>query len=352
MFFANPIADVMNNTEWAFPLAECFHIVAFALAIGTIAVVDLRLLGLGVTKQTPQQLLRDTELWTIAGLAVVLVSGPFIFLSRVEIYLVSASFFVKMYCLLAGLVFHYAVLRPVVRSGPAVDGQAGGDDFAPVVDRHGGEWNIHWIVSMSLATSIKDLGLLTYVRETPWVYPIIMATHLTCLALFGGMILLTDLRLLGVALTSTPVSGVVAGLRLWKRLGFAITVICGLLLAGSEAERYVSNPYFWIKMTLLLLVGVHTPIFKPQVYDHPEKLDNLTVMPRNVKVAAGISLILWISIPTMGRMIAYYEPEEQTSRKPGKQDQDRPTTTDLLPVSFTLQMPDVDRHFAKPEHLP
>jgi hypothetical protein len=119
MFLANPIGDLLNNTEWAFPLAECFHIVAFGLAIGTIAVVDLRLLGLGITKQTPQQLLRDTELWTILGLAVVLISGPIIFLSQVNIYLASASFIFKMYCLLAALVFHYAIFRPVVRSGPS-----------------------------------------------------------------------------------------------------------------------------------------------------------------------------------------------------------------------------------------
>src|ERR1700691_496841 len=87
MFLANPIGDAMNNTEWAFPLAECFHIAAFALSIGTIAVVDLRLLGLGITKQTPQQLLKDTEMWTLLGLGIVLLSGPFIFLSQVGIYL-------------------------------------------------------------------------------------------------------------------------------------------------------------------------------------------------------------------------------------------------------------------------
>jgi hypothetical protein len=162
---------------------------------------------------------------------------------------------------------------------------------------------------MGIGTSIENLGFLTYVRETPWVYPIIMATHLGCIALFGGMILMTDLRFLGVALTRTRVSAVVNGLRPWKRLGFVIIVACGLLLAGSEAEKYLSNPYFWTKMTLLLLVGVHALIFKPRVYDHPEKFDNLTVMPSNVKAAAAISLTLWLAIPTMGRMIAYYEPE-------------------------------------------
>jgi hypothetical protein len=119
MFIGNPIGDAMNNTEWAFPLAECFHIAAFALSIGTIAVVDLRLLGLGIKKQNAAQLLEDTQAWTIIGLAVVIIAGFFIFLSQPDIYLNNEAFWFKMECLLAAIVFHYAVLRPVVKSGPA-----------------------------------------------------------------------------------------------------------------------------------------------------------------------------------------------------------------------------------------
>ncbi len=114
MFIGNPIGEAMNNTEWAFPLAECFHIAAFAFAIGTIAVVDLKLLGLGIKKQSAAQLLQDTEMWTLVGLAVVLIAGVPIFISQPEIYWVNSAFWFKMYCILAAIIFHYAVLRPVV----------------------------------------------------------------------------------------------------------------------------------------------------------------------------------------------------------------------------------------------
>jgi hypothetical protein len=113
------IGDAMNNTEWAFPLAECFHIAAFAFAIGTIAVVDLRLLGLGITKQTAAQLLKDLQKWTLVGLAVVLVAGVPIYISQPEIYNVNSAFWFKMYCIIAAIVFHYAILSPVVRAGPS-----------------------------------------------------------------------------------------------------------------------------------------------------------------------------------------------------------------------------------------
>ena len=163
---------------------------------------------------------------------------------------------------------------------------------------------------MDIANSLQSIGFLTDFRESAMVYPIVMATHLTCIAIFGGMILLTDLRLLGVALKSTLVSDVVNGLRWWKRSGFVIMVSCGLMLACSEAVKYAPNPYFWTKMTLLFLVGVHAVVYKPQIYDHPEKLDNLAVMPSNAKAAAWISLILWLGLPIMGRLIAYYEPKQ------------------------------------------
>lgn len=154
------------------------------------------------------------------------------------------------------------------------------------------------------------------VEQTPWVYPIIMATHLSCIAVFGGMILMTDLRLLGLALRDQTIAEVVGGLRPFKRIGFVIMVTCGLLMAGSEAPTYYPNPYFWTKMALLLLVGVHALVFKPTVYDHPEELDKSPVLPTRAKAAAVLSLILWVSIPVCGRLIGYYEPDEGKAPHP------------------------------------
>ncbi len=160
----------------------------------------------------------------------------------------------------------------------------------------------------SICETIQSTSFMTGVEQTPWVYPVIMATHLSCIAVFGGMILMTDLRLLGLALRDQSIAEVVNGLRPFKRIGFVIMVTCGLLMAGSEAPMYYPNPYFWTKMTLLLLVGVHALVFKPTVYDHPEELDKSPAIPTRAKAAAMLSLILWVSIPIFGRLIGYYEP--------------------------------------------
>ena len=149
---------------------------------------------------------------------------------------------------------------------------------------------------------IGDTGIATAVRESTLAYPIIMALHLTSIAIFGGMILVTDLRLLNLAMKETPASDVIAQLRPWKYAGFAIVVICGLLLFAAKADKYYSNPYFLIKIALLLLTGAHALAFRNTVYRSPGG-----PAPARARLAAALSLILWLAIMSAGRWIAYYE---------------------------------------------
>ena len=160
---------------------------------------------------------------------------------------------------------------------------------------------------MTITETIQDIGFLTEIRESALVYPIIMSTHLACIAVFGGMILMTDLRLLGVSMTDRSVTDVVSQFRLWKRVGFCIMITMGILLAASEAEKYANNPFFWAKMACLVLVGVHAAVFRPWVYNNTAAIDKAPSLPGVAKAAGALSLILWLSVLTMGRLIGYYE---------------------------------------------
>src|ERR1700722_14530281 len=101
----DPSTNPLNNNEWAFPLTECFHIAAMAFSIGTIVLVDLRLLGVGMRRQTAAQLVAGTELWTIAGLVAAITSGLVIFSSDPVPYLKNGPFLFKMGALLVAMVF-------------------------------------------------------------------------------------------------------------------------------------------------------------------------------------------------------------------------------------------------------
>ncbi len=112
----NAIADALNSSEWVFPIAECFHITAFAWSIGMIALVDFRLLGVGIGHSTPSQVAKATAPWTLLGLAVVLLSGPLLFLSDARMYLHNPSFVFKMYALAIAIIFNYTIHRKVALS--------------------------------------------------------------------------------------------------------------------------------------------------------------------------------------------------------------------------------------------
>ncbi len=160
---------------------------------------------------------------------------------------------------------------------------------------------------MTIAHSLQSIGFLSDFSESILAYPIVLSTHLTCIALLGGMILMTNLRLLGLTFRSVTITEMVTSLRPWKRVGGTIMIGTGLLLATSEAEKYAPNPFFWTKMIILGLIGVHALVFRPIVYNRTEELDRAAVIPTNVKVAAILSLTLWTAMFTMGRLIAYWE---------------------------------------------
>ncbi len=137
---------------------------------------------------------------------------------------------------------------------------------------------------MSIAQTLESIPYLAEFSESVLAYPIVLSIHLTCIALFGGMILATDLRLLGLTFKSLTITEVVTSLRPWKRVGGTIMICMGLLLATSEATKYAPNPYFWTKMVTLGLIGVHALIFRPLVYNRTKSWTNPPPFQRKRKL--------------------------------------------------------------------
>jgi len=106
----------LNNNEWSFPLAECVHISMFAMSVGTIALVDLRMLGWFFRKESAAQILKDTSLWTLAGLIIVITSGFIIWTSDPLRYYYNYSFRYKIIALFFAIIYNYTIHRRVALS--------------------------------------------------------------------------------------------------------------------------------------------------------------------------------------------------------------------------------------------
>lgn len=156
---------------------------------------------------------------------------------------------------------------------------------------------------LDFAQWIQSTGIPTALRGSTYVYPVILTLHLIGIAFFGGLIFVTNMRLLGVTLRKLPASKVIESLRVPKRIGFVLVVGCGLLMASSKAEEYYYNWFFWTKMSLLALISIHGLVFGKSVYRNAAN-----PLPPGAKLAAALSLILWTGVMIAGRGIGYIEP--------------------------------------------
>jgi hypothetical protein len=154
---------------------------------------------------------------------------------------------------------------------------------------------------------LQNLEPFSDLRSSAYIYPIVPALHLSAISLFGGMIVATDLRLLGWVLRDGSIASVIGRLRWPKRIGFLLAATCGFLLFSSKAEEYYYNSFFRTKILLLILVAIHARVFQKSVYGNPAELDRAAELPGRTKLAAGLSLFLWLGILCAGRYIGYVE---------------------------------------------
>ena len=111
-----PWAKALNGPEWAFPVVESLHFIGMALSVGTIAIVDLRLLGIAMRRHSAGELAADLHRWTLTGLTLMLITGPAMFSADAVNYHHNPAFQFKMACLSLALVFHFTLHRGATRS--------------------------------------------------------------------------------------------------------------------------------------------------------------------------------------------------------------------------------------------
>ncbi len=116
---ASPWAVFIHKKAWAFTTIEVVHVFAVSLLLGTIMIVDLRLVGLTSAKRPFTELARKVLPFTWAAFVVAVAAGALLFISRATDYVASAVFWAKMALIvLAGinmLIFEFVTVRDVDR---------------------------------------------------------------------------------------------------------------------------------------------------------------------------------------------------------------------------------------------
>jgi hypothetical protein len=139
------------------------------------------------------------------------------------------------------------------------------------------------------------------IRESLWLFPVIEAFHLVAFAVIGGMILIVDLRLLGVGERWSPVAPLARSIQPWLFGGLAVMIPTGILLFLSEALKcYYSFP-FWVKMWSLLLALAFTFTLRRRIVN----AEPAAFPPSWRKTAGLLSILLWGAVAWGGRWIGF-----------------------------------------------
>ncbi|MGI9626927.1 MAG: DUF6644 family protein [Longimicrobiales bacterium] len=109
-----PLLVEMRSSPWLFPVIATVHLFGLVIIGGSVLVVNLRLLGFGLSRQPAAQLARDTEPLLLAGIGVMLATGVPLFLCFATKYYYLAPFWVKLASLTVVLLFTFTIHRRVV----------------------------------------------------------------------------------------------------------------------------------------------------------------------------------------------------------------------------------------------
>jgi hypothetical protein len=115
------IGEAVRESTWLFPVIEACHLLGLGLTVGAVLIVDLRLLGVGLSRQPVAQLSANTQPWLLGSLILMVTSGSLLFLSEAIKCYHSFPFWVKMTSLFLVLLFTFTVRRRVTRTGLASD---------------------------------------------------------------------------------------------------------------------------------------------------------------------------------------------------------------------------------------
>ena len=154
---------------------------------------------------------------------------------------------------------------------------------------------------MSFFNWLENSGLGHVAKSYGGIYAMAQTVHLSSMALLGGTVLVTDLRLMNVALRDVPSNVVADGAHKWFKVALAIMLISGVFMVAGVAMKAYYNDFYWAKMAalaigILFVFAVKRPLLKQ---------DHATLPPWLLKLVALASLTVWFTVAACGRWIGF-----------------------------------------------
>lgn len=152
---------------------------------------------------------------------------------------------------------------------------------------------------------LEHTGIATTIRESSSLFPWFESIHVLAITTVVGTIAIVDLRLCGLTSRERPVSELLAQVLPFTQAAFAVATLTGLLLFAAHASGYMQKTPFVAKLVLLGVALVNITVFHRFTARDIHAWDTGPKLPTRVKLAGGVSLLLWVLIVACGRWIGF-----------------------------------------------
>jgi uncharacterized membrane protein len=148
---------------------------------------------------------------------------------------------------------------------------------------------------------LKSAFIAKYQFTHPMAWPTLEALHFIGLSLLFGVVIVGNLRILGLMRNAAFVD--IHRLLPWGVWGFVLNSVTGMLFFIGQAFQYVDNPAFHWKVLFMLLAGAN--VLYLTLFDEVWALGKGEDAPSSAKLVAASQIFLWVGVIYFGRMLPY-----------------------------------------------
>ena len=148
---------------------------------------------------------------------------------------------------------------------------------------------------------LEGVSVSTFQFGHPWAWPMLETLHFIGLSMLFGIVILGNLRILGVMRTAPLID--IHRLLPWGVWGFVINSVTGMMFFVGAAGQYFDNPAFHLKLICMLLAGAN--VLYLTLFDDIWTLKAGEHAPLPARLVAASQVFLWVGVIYFGRMLPY-----------------------------------------------
>ena len=155
------------------------------------------------------------------------------------------------------------------------------------------------------AESLSKTSLSLAIATHEWIIPAIQSIHIVAIGAVLASVFMIDLRIFGLAERDQTLAQTTARFGPWLSGALCVLLVTGAAMVVGEPARELLAFSFWLKMGLVIVGTAVALVFQRSLGRHQDHWETALVHRRSIKALAVLTMLTWISVVVLGRLIAY-----------------------------------------------